>query len=86
MFDKLFYFSQKKHTVTIYEKNLQGDIVAIYSNIGTLLVSDTCDAWGDVEIITQYEQILLQGDKIMYGLCCFYDDVAYDALIQKYIT
>lgn len=40
----------------------------------------------DVEIITQYEQILLQGDKTMYGLCCFYDDVAYDALIQKYIT
>ena len=32
----------------IYEKNLQGDIVAIYNNVGTYLVSYTYDAWGNV--------------------------------------
>ena len=29
----------------IYEKNLQGDIVAVYNNIGTYLVSYTYDSW-----------------------------------------
>ena len=29
-----------------YEKNLQGDIVAIYNNAGTKLASYTYDAWG----------------------------------------
>ena len=32
----------------IYEKNLQGDIVAIYNNVGTMLVSYTYDAFGNV--------------------------------------
>ena len=30
-----------------YEKNLQGDIVAVYSEAGTKLVSYTYDAWGN---------------------------------------
>ena len=30
-----------------YEKNLQGDIVAIYNNAGTKLASYTYDAWGN---------------------------------------
>lgn len=30
----------------IYEKNLQGDIVAIYNNVGTKLVAYRYDAWG----------------------------------------
>ena len=32
----------------IYEKNLQGDIVAIYNNVGTMLVSYSYEAWGNV--------------------------------------
>ena len=32
----------------IFEKNLQGDVVAIYSTSGTKLVSYTYDAWGNV--------------------------------------
>ncbi|MBE5888333.1 MAG: DNRLRE domain-containing protein [Lachnospiraceae bacterium] len=31
-----------------FERNLQGDIVAVYSSNGTLLVSYIYDAWGDV--------------------------------------
>ena len=30
-----------------YEKNLQGDIVAVYSDAGTKLISYTYDAWGN---------------------------------------
>ena len=31
-----------------FEKNLQGDVIAVYSDIGTKLVSYTYDAWGNV--------------------------------------
>ncbi len=31
----------------IFEKNLQGDIVAVYDTSGTKLVSYTYDAWGN---------------------------------------
>jgi uncharacterized protein RhaS with RHS repeats len=31
----------------IFEKNLQGDIVAVYNSNGTKLVSYTYDAWGN---------------------------------------
>ena len=34
----------------IYEKNLQGDIVAIYNTSGVRLVSYTYDAWGNVSV------------------------------------
>ena len=33
-----------------YEKNLQGDIVAVYDNDGTLLISYYYDAWGNVKM------------------------------------
>ena len=36
----------------VYEKNLQGDIVAIYNTSGTKLVSYTYDAWGKVTMTT----------------------------------
>ena len=36
-----------------FEKNLQGDIVAVYSDAGTLLVTYTYDAWG-YQLSTQY--------------------------------
>ena len=32
----------------LFEKNLQGDVVAIYNTVGTKLVSYTYDAWGKV--------------------------------------
>ena len=31
-----------------YEKNLQGDVVALYNNSGTKLISYTYDAWGNI--------------------------------------
>ena len=31
-----------------YEKNLQGDVVAVYSNSGTKLISYKYDAWGNI--------------------------------------
>ena len=36
-----------------FEKNLQGDIVAVYNDAGTLLVTYTYDAWGYL-LSTQY--------------------------------
>ena len=33
-----------------FEKNLQGDIIAVYNENATLLVSYTYDAWGKIEI------------------------------------
>ena len=36
-----------------YEKNLQGDIIAIYSNDGIKLISYIYDAWGNFEM--EYE-------------------------------
>ena len=35
-----------------YEKNLQGDIVSVYSSSGTKLVSYTYDAWGKITATT----------------------------------
>ena len=35
-----------------FEKNLQGDIVAVYNEGGTKLVSYTYDAWGNIETYT----------------------------------
>ena len=34
-----------------YEKNLQGDIVAVYNQAGTKLIAYTYDAWGNSSII-----------------------------------
>ena len=33
-----------------YEKNLQGDIVAVYNQAGTKLIAYTYDAWGNASI------------------------------------
>ena len=35
-----------------YEKNLQGDIVAIYDESGTLLITYTYNAWGEFTTMT----------------------------------
>ena len=32
-----------------FEKNMQGDIVAVYNQAGTKLISYTYDAWGNFE-------------------------------------
>ena len=34
-----------------FEKNLQGDIVAVYNSAGTKLVSYAYDAWGNCDAI-----------------------------------
>ena len=56
----------------IFEKNLQGDIVAVYNSNGTKLVSYTYDAWGNftpdyepgVETLS-YNDILKKADIFM---------------------
>ena len=46
------YSNSSKETPDIYfyEKNIQGDIVAIYNTSGTKLISYTYDAWGNFTV------------------------------------
>ncbi|MBE6608150.1 MAG: RHS repeat-associated core domain-containing protein [Ruminococcaceae bacterium] len=43
-------YSENSFDTYFFEKNLQGDIVAVYDENGTKLVSYTYDAWGNVTI------------------------------------
>ena len=78
-----------------FEKNLQGDIVAIYSNDGTKILSYTYDAWGNHEVeyhvssnnVVQYNPFRYRGyyfdeDLGMYYLQSRY----YDPAIGRFIN
>ena len=79
-----------------FEKNLQGDVIAVYSDIGTKLVSYTYDAWGNVT--TTYHNggasTLAANNPIRYR--SYYYDTAlqmyylqsryYDAKICRFIN
>ena len=41
-------YAKDTYDVFFYEKNLQGDIVAVYNDVGTKLISYYYDAWGNV--------------------------------------
>ena len=78
-----------------FEKNLQGDIIAIYSNDGTKILSYTYDAWGNHEVeyhvegnnVAQYNPFRYRGyyydeDLGMYYLQSRY----YDPEIGRFIN
>ena len=43
-------YAQNTFDVFFFEKNLQGDIVAIYNSSGTKIGSYTYDAWGNFTV------------------------------------
>ena len=45
-------YAQNEYDYFFFEKNLQGDIVAIYNSQGTKIGSYTYDAWGNVTVTT----------------------------------
>lgn len=79
-----------------YEKNLQGDIVAVYSDSGTKLISYTYDAWGNFTLTYHnggastkaidnpftYRGYYYEKDLNLYYLCTRY----YDSKICRFIN
>ena len=55
-----------------FEKNLQGDVVAVYNESGTKLITYTYDAWGNFELAycngatqsTLYKKLTYKRDNI----------------------
>ena len=43
-------YAADTYDIFYFEKNLQGDIIAIYNASGTKLISYTYDAWGNCTI------------------------------------
>ena len=80
-----------------YEKNLQGDIVAVYNSFGTKLVTYEYDAWGDISYVTysnggastsvvhnplRYRGYYYDDDLDLYYLATRY----YDPEVCRFIT
>ena len=80
----------------IFEKNLQGDVVAIYSTSGTKLVSYTYDAWGNVSISyhnggastsATYNRLTYRGYYYDTDLQLYYlQNRYYDAKVGRFIN
>jgi RHS repeat-associated protein len=79
-----------------FEKNLQGDIVAVYDDAGTKLISYTYDAWGNFSTSYhnnglsspakhnpfRYRGYYFDTDLGLYYLNCRY----YDSVVSRFIS
>ena len=82
-----------------YDKNLQGDVVAVYNSAGTKLVSYTYNAWGIpttsiLDIHNMQEGVLANSSNILYRGYYYDSDLGmyylqsryYDANIGRFIS
>lgn len=90
-------YPQDVWDIYYYEKNLQGDIMAVYNSTGAKLVSYNYDAWGDISYVSysnggantsaRYNPLLYRGyyyddDLDFYYLATRY----YDPEVCRFIT
>ena len=79
-----------------YEKNLQGDVVAIYNASGTKLVSYTYDAWGNATVAYHNDgeytsavnnRFTYRGYYYDYDLGLYYlQSRYYDSIVGRWIN
>ena len=90
-------YAQNAWDIYYYEKNLQGDIVAVYNSTGTKLISYDYDAWGYISCVTysnggastsvvhnplRYRGYYYDDDLDLYYLATRY----YDPEVCRFIT
>ena len=67
-----------------FEKNIFGDIVAVYNNVGTKIVSYNYDAWGNI-LSETYNSAASSSDRAIAGYNLFrYRGYIYDADLGLY--
>ena len=80
-----------------FEKNLQGDIVAIYNSAGTKMISYNYDAWGNFSTsyyngctasdVASYNPFLYRGYYYDFELAMYYvQNRYYDLVIGRYVS